>query len=707
MRGAAVVVCALSAAVAAACEDGGGDDDGPDVVPPQLVLAPVLPVPYVAAGMGPSTGEFTVTNPSTDGTDLTWQLAGDPSFMFVSTPDRVLGGGTVTFRVIWTGAFEPEIASATLMVQSHAGIQTAELWAVAGNAALPPATFAPVMATGRAGGATPPVIGASAVVVMPTAPFPSSGQPWTDGRVHIFVPEGYHQRDAHDVVLIFHGHSTTIDASVPAHRYREQLYASGTDAILVVPQGPVNAASGNFGKLMDPAATAAFLDEVMTVLYRAELITRPVVGDVVLTSHSGGYQAVAANLDPAATFAVPQVNLYDSLYGFLPTYRDFVVGGGRLRSNYTSGGGTDANNLSLASTLSGMNVTVASAPTVTAMRDSRALIYFTAASHNGSTRDDAAFAEQLRWSRLPGRHGPRAELRTATSTGGVAALTWRAPPDPDLEGWSVEISANDGVDWVSVAHTTRDAVAATFASTSAMRVRLVPIMAWRPDPDVRPSDAYVIAPAADILVVDGFDRVVDGSWSGLSHELAARVGAAAGNVHTVTNEAITEDSFAMTPYRVVIWLVGDDSTEDHTFTAAERAAIDAYLAGGGHVILSGSEIGYELGPTTAGAQWLASVAGAVHATDDADLSSAAGAGALAAVPSFAFGGDAAPYTEEFPDTFTPTGSGAVILRYGAAGPAAAVGIAGRAAIVGFPLETIEEPAQLDAVVDALVDFVTP
>jgi hypothetical protein len=707
MRGVAVLLCALSAATGAACEDGGGDDDGVPPVPPQLVLAPVLAVPYVAAGMGPSTGEFTVTNPSTDGTDLTWQIAGDSRFMLISTPERVLGGDTVTFRVMWTGAVEPAIASATLMVSSHAGIQTAELWAVAGHPSLPPATFTAVTATGRAGGAEAPVIGQGTVVVMPTAPFPSSGSPWTDARVAIFVPEAYRQRDAHDLVLHFHGHNTTIDATIPAHRYREQLYASGADAILVVPQGPVNAASGNFGKLMDPAGTAAFLDEVITVLYRAQLVTRPVVGDVVLTSHSGGYQAVAANLDPAAAFAVAQVDLYDSLYGFLTTYRDFAVGGGRLRSNYTAGGGTDANNQSLASMLAAANVGVVQTPTVAAMLESRAVIYYTAATHNGATRDGAAFAEQLRWSSLPGRHGPRAELRTATSTGGITAVTWRAPPDPDLEGWSVEISADDGASWVSAAHTTREAVAATFASTGAVRVRLMPIMAWTPSPEIGPSDAYVVAPGADILVVDGFDRVVDGSWSGLSHELAARVGAAAGDVHTVTGAAITEDSFAMAPYRVVIWLVGDDSTDDHTFTAAERAAIDAFLAGGGRIILSGSEIGYELGPTTAGAQWLASVAGAVHATDDADLSSAAGAGALAAVPSFAFGGDLAPYREEYPDTFTTTGSGMVILRYGAAGPAAAVGIPGRAAIVGFPLETIESTAQLDAVVDALIAFVAP
>ena len=53
-----------------------------------------------------------------------------------------------------------------------------------------------------------------------------------------------------------------------------------------------------------------------------------------------------------------------------------------------------------------------------------------------------------------------------------------------------------------------------------------------------------------------------------------------------------------------------------------------------------------------------------------------------------------------------TGLGAVVLAYGTGAPAA-VGLAGRAVIVGFPLETIEDPDDLDAVVAALRGFVDP
>jgi hypothetical protein len=689
-------VIGLVIAIAAACGDDAADDDGIDV--PGLVLPDIIPLPYVVAGMGGTSLDVTVENPGNADTGVTWQLAGDADITITNAPSVVPAGGTATITIAWIGADAPRITGATLMAASDAGARAAEVWAVAGNPALPPADFAPVAATGRAGAAEPPVIGESAVVVMPTAPFPAPGRTWTDARVHIFVPESYRQRDAHDVVLHFHGHNTTIDATVPAHRYREQLYASGANAILVIPQGPVNAASGDFGKLSDPAGTAAFFDEVLTVLYRAGKITRPVLGDVVLTSHSGGYAAVAANLADTATFAVGQVDLFDSLYGYLTTYRDFVLAGHRLRSNYTSGGGTDTNNMMLATTLTMMGADVATTSSIDTLRDHRAVIYFTPSDHNGSTREDAAYSEQLRWSPLPGRRGPRAEIRTLVSdvVGGDRRVnvTWRAPIDADVTGWVVQASS-DGVAWTGMTQASRNAIAVSFPAVLPMRVRIVPLVAGLSDDAGLPSDAYAVAPDADILVVDGFDRVVDGSWSGLAHELAARIGAAAGAVHTVTNEAITEDAFSLSRYRVVIWLVGDESTDDHTFTAAERAAIDAYLAGGGHLIVSGSEIGYELGPTTAGAQWLATTFGAAYAADDAGTNNAG---------TFSFGTAAAPYAEDFPDTFTTTGSGTIILRY-ATNTAAAVGIPGRAAIIGFPLETIEDPSALATTLATLIDFV--
>jgi len=681
--------------LAAGC--GGDDDLDPPVPPtPSLTLPALFALPYVAAGAGASTQTFEIPNLSGAAVEgLTWRVVGDADFTVDATSVAPVEGAA-TVSVSWAGASAPRIAGASLVVASPDVAGTIELWAVAGDPALDEPAFEPVT------GANGVRIGDSAILHLPTAPFPAAGRPWTDDRVHVFVPVDYREDDAHDVVLHFHGHSTTIAATVPAHAYREQVYASGANVVLVVPQGPVDAASGDFGKLADPDGTAAFLDQVIAELYRAGRLERPVLGQLTLTSHSGGYTAVAQNLAPAP-FVVGQVDLFDSVYGNLATYRDFALAGGWLRSNYTASGGTDDNNRALAAQLDARGVVVATTPTQRHLREPEPVIYPTAATHTGSTRDDGAFGEALRWGHQHGRRGPRLELRAVQAAGARADVRWLAPIDDEVVGFRVETSP-DGTTWSTAAEVGPDQDRVQLGLAAAVWVRVLPIVDGVARP--QPSDSYRVAPAADVLVVDGFDRVVDGSWGGLAHDFAARVGAAAGAADTASNEAITEDGLELSAYRAVIWLVGDESTADHTFTAAERAALDRYLAGGGHLIVSGSEIGYDLGGSSAGATWLAATVGARFAADSAGTGSARGTGPFLGLGSFDFGGSAAPYREDFPDSFT-AGPGAMVVVQYASGGAAALGLPGRAAIVGFPLETVESPAALAALVPALLAFVAP
>jgi hypothetical protein len=75
---------------------------------------------------------------------------------------------------------------------------------------------------------------------------------------------------------------------------------------------------------------------------------------------------------------------------------------------------------------------------------------------------------------------------------------------------------------------------------------------------------------------------------------------------------------------------------------------------------------------------------------------------LASVKGFTFGGPDAPYTEPSPDALTAT-SGEVVLSYGNSA-SAGVGVQGRGVLVGFPLELIDAPGDLAAVVKALLGF---
>ena len=186
----------------------------------------------------------------------------------------------------------------------------------------------------------------------------------------------------------------------------------------------------------------------------------------------------------------------------------------------------------------------------------------------------------------------------------------------------------------------------------------------------------------------------------MRHDSAARVGRA---VHgsAASNEAIKEGELALSDYRAVIWLVGDESVADHTFDTAEQALITAYVAGGGHIIVSGSEVAYDL--KSNGASFLSGL-GAVYQADDANQSAAKGAGALAALGTFTFGGPSAPYPEDYPDVLGTAAGGAIVLQYGN-GMTAAAGKAGKSVVVGFPLELVDEPAVLADVVARLLSFV--
>ena len=72
---------------------------------------------------------------------------------------------------------------------------------------------------------------------------------------------------------------------------------------------------------------------------------------------------------------------------------------------------------------------------------------------------------------------------------------------------------------------------------------------------------------------------------------------------TCQNEAITAGLIALTNYPIVIWACGQESTGDESFSSAEQTKVQAFLNGGGHLFVSGSEIGWDLdrasGPTSA------------------------------------------------------------------------------------------------------------
>ena len=217
--------------------------------------------------------------------------------------------------------------------------------------------------------------GTTLVLHAKNAPYPTAGGAYDDPTVMVYVPKSFRvPKTKHvDFVVHFHGHNTTAPAAMIAHEVREQLLESKQNAVLVAPQGPVNASEGDFGKLMKEHGLARLLGEVIRLvgtkktsktLGDASLASATGIGRVVVSAHSGGYRAAAA-VAARGGVDLREIYLFDALYGELDAFARFAgsKGSGRKIVSFAVGGAPLSNGEKLAKELSkrGVDVRVESA----------------------------------------------------------------------------------------------------------------------------------------------------------------------------------------------------------------------------------------------------------------------------------------------------------------------------------------------------------
>lgn len=178
-------------------------------------------------------------------------------------------------------------------------------------------------------------LGWTIILGMRNGPYPYAGTKWTDDSTLVFVPRHYRARegDGLDVLVHFHGHGTHARKTVAEKQLREQFHAGEQNAILVVPQGPVDANDGRFGKLDEVGGLNRFLRELRPALQRAEVAealgeaaigSDARVGVTALSAHSGGYR-VAAKCVTHGGWSVNELYLFDALYGAREEFRNWVL----------------------------------------------------------------------------------------------------------------------------------------------------------------------------------------------------------------------------------------------------------------------------------------------------------------------------------------------------------------------------------------------
>jgi len=310
---------------------------------------------------------------------------------------------------------------------------------------------------------------------------------------------------------------------------------------------------------------------------------------------------------------------------------------------------------------------------------------------------------------------------------------WYQNPDPDLYGYRLFYTF-DNILWKkrldeNVLYATTTDTAFASALSRDIYFRLTALDNAPVPNESAPSDVYGTKKVTDhkILIVDGFDRTeTSGSWHEPTHIFAMIHGQAVSfngfGFDTACNDAIIDGTISLQDYDAVIWLLGDESTKDETFTLSEQALIKSYLQQGGMLFVSGSEIAWDLdtdngsnGSTPADEAFLHQFLKADYVRDDANILTVQGvAGSIFEGLQFGFG--ISPYEEDYPDVIKPFGEDVLAnlkysedliagIQYEGVFPNGE--IPGKLVYMAFPFETITGKENRNDVMGRILNFFFP
>ncbi len=178
---------------------------------------------------------------------------------------------------------------------------------------------------------------------------------------------------------------------------------------------------------------------------------------------------------------------------------------------------------------------------------------------------------------------------------------------------------------------------------------------------------------------------------------------------SASNEAVRDGDVDLNAYAIVDWVLGRESLDDNgTLDESERALLRAYLQNGGSLLISGSELAWDLGAYGRDVAFLQETLRAAYAADDAGtrLSLAATTGPFRGLGELPF--DAPDeYLVDSPDVLSPLNGATIALHYSGvtSGAAATSFTAGCTHIIamGFPFEALRPDVRPSVMARAL-DF---
>ena len=291
-------------------------------------------------------------------------------------------------------------------------------------------------------------------------------------------------------------------------------------------------------------------------------------------------------------------------------------------------------------------------------------------------------------------------------------IAWNPPTDADLKGYRLYYSI-DGINYnlrdnETVLTSALNSYRYNFNQTTPLFLKLYAVDSAAITNVSIQSDVYGLRMLNDnkkILIVDGFDRYGgSGSWANPYHDFVVSHAKSFNlSFETCANEKIIDGTINLNSYDLVIWILGDESTANETFSNVERTKVAAYLESGGKLFVSGSEVAWDLegqpNPTPQSIQFLRNYLKAKFISDDSNIYGVTGVESTQfAGLGFGYGvqGNGSPYIEDYPDIIDTSGGSIPILKYNAVSTA---GIAytgnfnnstntGQLVYLAFPFETI-------------------
>lgn len=140
-----------------------------------------------------------------------------------------------------------------------------------------------------------------------------------------------------NLIVHFHGHMNDNMGVLERFPMVQTMLDAGTNAILVLPQGPYRARDSFGGKMEDAGGLRRLVEQVLAVMKKEGVIKEAKLADLILSAHSGGYRPLAFCLDRGGMNAsISRLFLFDAFYGNHDFYEAWLLGGkGIMLGAYT------------------------------------------------------------------------------------------------------------------------------------------------------------------------------------------------------------------------------------------------------------------------------------------------------------------------------------------------------------------------------------